>query len=836
MIMSELTRGNDMKRCLVLFFIVACGEGSKELVDQFEEVVSPELVEHEIAEAAQDIEGEDAEPEVGDAVEVSMLPSHEFVHAVTIQPFSETDSPYKEDYAVLYRTDDKLPDCDVRAIAVLAQNVWVGTPSGIYRFIEGEDRFVKVPMPGGDSAVIDLYADVSKGTLLAAVVSESGSRVVTIGPNESNSYALDKEVTSVAGDNGLIWAGTSEGVMVLEAGTFYPIGPAAWGFSVRDLAVIGDTVFIATQKGLGRLNKDKMIWLTAEDKKLPDNDVRAVATDPVEAKVVAGCATGISLLESLSKVEIRKAGKGALPNDNVVSVAIDGNDLLIGHSIGATATAKDGYKLYDHYASMRFLPDNHVRAVAIGIDGSRWIATAGGVSRIRFRDVTLKQKEAKFFEHLINHYFRMDGFISSGAYTDNAWNPTIWQLSDEDNDGLWTQMGIAALCFAYSVTGDEKYYEAARRAIENMFLLIDVPASDFIKQGLTRGFVARSLVRDDEGVLFESKATKPNWHLVHFEDGHDYYWKDDTSSDETTGHFFGYPLYYDLCAKNKSEKQEVAEHAAALASYIIEGGYKLLDLDGQPTTFGHWAPDELAIGLDGPEACVEGGHTIEECASAMFGGGWLNSIEILGHLLAAWHMTGDPKFYWAYDELITKYRYDEVATFTENVYTATKPKIANHSDHELAMLALHTLIRYEPNEARRKIWINSLLGLYAWESGEVLGAGNERHPLWAPLVALAVSGKAHVEEAVRSLREYPSDLRIWRMDNTHRKDAGDWPEDRHGQPQFDTVFPYDELYPLWWNANPYAKIEDGDGRAWQGPTAWLLAYWAQRYSGILKDN
>jgi hypothetical protein len=782
-------------------------------------------------------EQEVTDEETGETAEV-VLPDPTFIHVNQSQPSSVSDLVHKEDYAVLYRTTDRLADTDARALAVVSGTVWVGTATGLFRFKEGEDLFVKVEMPGGDGAIVDLAADASLSVLLAAVegATAGDDRVVTINAagTEAYSYPLGKTVTSVAGDNGHAWAGTTEGVMTLDGGTFSPLGGQAWGFAVRDLANVADTVFLATAQGLGKLNGDKVTWLDKAGGKLPDDDVRAVAADPVAGRVVAGCATGVARFDDKLAAELLKAGKGALPNDDVVAIAVAGPDLLIGHGVGATAVSKDEYKPWDHYSSQRFLPDDHVRAVALGADGSRWVATAQGVSRIRFRDRTLAQKEGEFFEHLMLHNWRMDGFITSGAYADDPWNPTQWSRWDEDNDGLWTQMGIGMLCYAYAATGDDRYYLAARTAMQNMFLQIDVPAVDFEKAGLGRGFVTRSLVRDDEGALFADKATQPNWHLVHYTDGHDYYWKDDTSSDETTGHFFGYPLYYDLCAKDAAERAQVADHAGALAAYIIKGGFRLLDLDGQPTSFGHWAPDELAIGVDGPEACMDAGHTLEACAEAMFGGGWLNSIEILGHMLAAWHMTGDATFYEAYDGLVTKHRYDEVATFTENVYTATMPKIANHSDHELAMLALHTLIRYEPDAGRRKVWIDSLLGLYAWESGDAPGAGNERHPLWGAFVALAIPGKVHLEDAVRSLREYPSDLRVWGMDNTHRKDAADWPSDRHGNPQFDTVFPYDELFPLWWNTNPYGKLEGGNGRSWQGPTAWLLAYWAQRYAGLVK--
>ncbi|RME24901.1 MAG: hypothetical protein D6806_08860, partial [Deltaproteobacteria bacterium] len=213
--------------------------------------------------------------------------------------------------------------------------------------------------------------------------------------------------------------------------------------------------------------------------------------------------------------------------------------------------------------------------------------------------------------------------------------------------------------------------------------------------------------------------------------------------------------------------------------------------------------------------------------SAAYGGGWLNAIEILGHMLAAYHVTGDRAFYDAYLYLLDN-RYAELVDFSEDVWTVTKRFVANHSDHELAMLAYHTLIRYEPDDSRRQRWIDSLLGMYEWEIPE-------RNPLWTAIVAAFVPDGYKLEDALRTLREWPEDWREWLVDNSHRKDAELDPElDRHGDEQFTTVLPYDEIRTMKWNGNPYAVKGGGDGRTVQAPWPWLLPYWMMRYYGVLK--
>ena len=57
--------------------------------------------------------------------------------------------------------------------------------------------------------------------------------------------------------------------------------------------------------------------------------------------------------------------------------------------------------------------------------------------------------------------------------------------------------------------------------------------------------------------------------------------------------------------------------------------------------------------------------------------------------------------------------------------------------------------------------------------------------------------------------------------------------DRFNDPQFKTVFPYDEIRTMEWNGNPYAVSGGGDGRSVQGPWPWLLPYWTMRYFGAI---
>jgi hypothetical protein len=766
------------------------------------------------------------EQDIPDAA-VDVLPDPAFFHAVRTHADRVVDWPYPQDEAIQYRTVDILPDLDVRALLAVGDQVLAGTSSGVYAWKEGVWSGPLV-LPGADpedapEAILDLALS-GNGSYAAVATADA---VMAIPLDEGDGWRLSGPVTftSVAVmDDGMLVAGTSNGVFAGGMGGFGPV-EGTDGWDVADVAVIDDVIFVVTADG--RLFRDLDEVVIPSDVGLP-RALGGASTQAVRVACSGGLAT-VGMTGAASTTFL--PGKGGLPTDRLTSVSQDGATVLVGHEIGATALVLQPGPgvLVEHYVSQRWLPDNLVTSVAQSADGSLWIGTSKGVSRILWVQRTLRHKAEELFDFWMERFWRMDGFLMSDTFTDDPWTPTTFRTSDFDNDGLWTQMGIGALCMAYAVTGEERYYEAARKAMETMFLLIDVPAVDFVAAGLGRGFITRSLVREDEPELFAQKTAEPQrWHPVTYK-GTRYLWKDDTSSDETAGHFFGFPLFYDLCAKTGAERDEIAGYGGALARYIMEGDFTLIDLDGLPTGFGHWEPDKVSIAVDGLEACGNAGHDLEDCIGAYYGAGWLNGTQILGHMLAAWHMTGDRDFLDAYEYLVSQHRYGEMVQMSREAATVSLPSLANHSDHELAMLAYATLIRYEPDDARRALWIDGLAGLHEYEIPE-------RQPLWAAIMALAEPGTAHVADAVQSLREMPVDHRDWLVDNSHRLDAVRQTNDRFSRPQWDTVFPYDEIRTMWWNGNPYAFVGGSQGRNIVAPMPYLLAYWAQRYSGILVES
>jgi hypothetical protein len=722
-----------------------------------------------------------------------------------------TDVPYTGYDVTLYRTSDVLADLDVRALALAGSDLYAGTASSLEKLRSDQSGFDPVPVDGS-GPVVDL-ALLGTGTLLVARADRVVLEPLGAGTAETR-LVSGQSVSAVRAHAGDVVIGRDQGVSLLASSGATPIA-ALSGKAVRDLLVQGDVLYVATASGISR-------WDFAASAELPawiaGDDVRALAARSDGSAILAGTALGYAEIDTTGNATEHGAGVGALPEGDVLAITERDGSVLVGHGIGASVVAGSSLK---HLHGLRYLPDEQVNAVAVAADGTLFAATAGGVARLAPVSTTLADKAAAL-EATTDLYLRMDGFMDDEVYWSDPWDHSAPpNRSDKDNDGLWTEMQIAAWCFAYAKTGDASFYDKAKKAMDVMLLEIDVPGASFEAQGKQPGFITRSLVRSDEGAIFDAKKTEANWHLQDYE-GKTYYWKDDTSSDEYTGHFFGIPIYYDLCAKPE-EKANLAAHVDEVMGYLVDNGYLLIDLDGEATTFGDWTG--LANAADGIGPCLAA-H-LPNCIESLGGEGWLNATEILGYLLAAWHVTGNDRYYQEHEKLAVDERYGEMVTPKDTTLTLTSPKNANHSDHELAILAYYTLLRYEPDATRRAGYVQALRDFYEYEKPE-------RNALEIGLMASAIDD-VDAEAAAQTLREIPSDRRKFLLDNTHRQDAtlASVP-DRFDDPQFESVFPYDELGELEWNGNLYGVKQGGDGRGVQGVWPYLLPYWSLRYHQALK--
>jgi hypothetical protein len=461
-----------------------------------------------------------------------------------------------------------------------------------------------------------------------------------------------------------------------------------------------------------------------------------------------------------------------------------GGAVAVGGEDGLTVL-RDGRWRY--YAGKRWLPDDRVTELAFSAD-DLWIMTAAGPTRLARRAMTLAEKAA-YFESLTAARHNRRGYVTV-CFREGE---DKWVHEASDNDGLWTALYVAAESYRFAVTGE---VQARRLARESLDALLNL-------ERVTRvpGFPARALVRRDE----ECIRSKGEWHDAGQGSG-SYQWKGDTSSDELSGHFFAYLVYHDLVA-DAQERAMIREVAGRIADHLIDHGFLLVDVDGEPTRWGVYAPEYLAS----PEWAGDRG---------------LNSLSILSHLAVAEHITGSRRYRHAADELIQRHGY-ALNTLDQKI---TTPGRVNHSDDELAFLAYYPLLCCETDFDLRQIYRTSLRR--SWEIERP-----ERCPLFNFIYGALTGEPCDLEEAVGTLREIPLDLVHWTVTNSGRPDIVRHPENgRFGEAQSAVVLPAGERPIMKWNGNPYRLDGGDDGRTEEDGAFFLLPYWMGRYHGLIEEK
>jgi hypothetical protein len=438
----------------------------------------------------------------------------------------------------------------------------------------------------------------------------------------------------------------------------------------------------------------------------------------------------------------------------------------------------------EYFAGQRWLLDD--RVTGIGFDGdATWLETPGGYSRIEYTPMTLEDKSRVFVERIQKRHNRWG--LTATSELGVAGDLSSSRPVSTDNDGLWTAMYVAAESFRFAVTHDRDARENARRGMEAILRLESITGIP--------GFPARSFIKIGQDV----HPKDGEWHDT--ADGL-WRWKGDTSSDEIVGHYFVYPIYYELVA-DAAEKPAMRAAIERMTNHILDHNFRLVDLDGQRTRWGWWGPDEIWKEAD------ETG---------------LRALHLLSHLRVAIALTENPqlraRYQRQYDDLITTHRY---ALLTRNQKIMV-PGHINHSDDELAFLSFYPLLRYETDPRFLAIYKESLERSWQIERPE-------RNPLWNAIYAAGTGARDwDREESLRTLREIPMDTISWSVRNSHRRDVPiDSLADRFGRKQALIVLPYDELPMSKWNGNPYSLDGGNGGHSEDDGAYFLLPYWMGRY-------
>jgi len=538
-------------------------------------------------------------------------------------------------------------------------------------------------------------------------------------------------------------------------------------------------------------------------------------------------------------------GKEGLPYNHFTCAAAGPNGIMwFGTEKGAIRV--DGEYFY-YRQTRRWLPNDHVNAIVVQKGGTAWFATDGGVGRIAPTPMTLEQKAAHFQRQVEARHNR-DGFVIHCRLKEQ-FNPESWQYTVSDNDGLYTSWFGASQAFRYAVTSDPEAKALAIRSFKALKWLVDITHEP--------GFPARAIIPVDwpEPVneIFSpdynkrSKAGDPLWKDIYprfplSKDGR-YRWKCDTSSDELSGHYFFYGVYYELVAQTEEERQPVREVVAAITDHLIRHDFNLIDYDGTPTRWGRFGPDFFNT----PWGWEQRG---------------LNSMMMLSFLKVAKHITGDAKYDKVESELREKQAYHLNALESKQYFP---PENVVPWDKMLCLTSWYGLINYEEDpelllmyrmsleyawlhESKQKNAVcNVIYGALAdrftklvdsgvYESGKVLPQIENFANFRAKQFYKADPRKDHI---IETLQRMPLDLIGYKTDNTHRLDVVfdmtpgqqsglGWRVDGYALPidELGHLRPNRDAFALFWN--------QGDGYAEFEGTFFLLPYYMARYHGILQ--
>ena len=153
------------------------------------------------------------------------------------------------------------------------------------------------------------------------------------------------------------------------------------------------------------------------------------------------------------------------------------------------------------------------------------------VAKIDYVPMTLAEKSAAFVKRVQDRHLRWG--LTADSQLDVPGDLSTNRTRSTDNDGLWTAMYVAAEAFRFKVTGAADARENAGAACRRSCASKRSPAFRAFPRGPSSS--PASTIQPSDG----------EWHDT---PDKQWRWKGDTSSDEIVGHYFVYPIYYDLVA------------------------------------------------------------------------------------------------------------------------------------------------------------------------------------------------------------------------------------------------------------------------------------------------
>jgi hypothetical protein len=626
----------------------------------------------------------------------------------------------------------------------------------------------------------------------------------------SASKVLDGNVVAMCVHNGEVHAATQEDVYRYADGEFVNIKPTSGWLSSDSTVVMADgsqvltdpitlgpieqiasysgTLYLLRPGGPALLDGAVFVTEPVDWGAMPSGEQRDLLS--AGSRLLIATDRGVAVLRGAALTTI--TGNEGLPYEDTTCLSAGfGGDIWIGTSRGAIRNVGSRFH---YFGADHWLPGDKVHDIAV--EGkSVYVATDRGIGIIRYEPYTLRKK-ADFFEQSLDAWgHKRLGFVHK-LYREGPAEGGRWVREISDNDGGHTAHYLAAMCFKYAATGDEEARQAAVDAFEAMSWLRTITGTD--------GFFARSIwavgVDAGERSRFGSGGLPAKW--VATDDGK-WMWKGDTSSDEVNGHFYAVSLFHDLAAQGE-ERRHAANHLSSIAKHIVDNGWVLRDVDGQPTRWGRWDPEYLLRPYG-------------------FEARGLNGMEAQTYMWTALALGGDPKFRKGLDQLLG-WRYD---TYTVREKLTFPPENVVTWDDELAFRCFHPLLSYCDDPRLRSIYLRALERHW-----EVLRM--QKIPYFNFLYGGLTGNDCEAEQAVEHLREWSLDTVSHSYHNSHRTDLAIEPGYTPYAGGTRAISPRD--MDCSWGSRSAIVYDGGDGgRTVTPPVGWLEDYWMGRYYGMIQS-
>ncbi len=662
----------------------------------------------------------------------------------------------------------------VFAVGVLKDEIFAGFGDGIKKLV---DRQRLEPVEGAPPEYVLRMRTLGDSLW---IVTKKGLHQLKDG---RCALRANGEFSDVCGFNGKTVAASGGMLYLFDDAGMTPLSPEPAPGSIMALTVHAETVYCMGGDRVFLFDGKQFVTDkrgTVEFGSFASKDLREALSFGNQLVVAAHNSLGV--LRGTAATSILAAD--GLPWEECLGLAPGfDNDYWVATTKGAIRQ-KDG--AFQYFCGGRWLPDDHVNAVACGTNFV-CLATNKGLGVINYEPFTL-QKKADYYERHLEEWGQKR-MVFTHKLEPGA-GPNGWMREVSDNDVGWSTHYWAAQAFKYAATGDEKARQAAIDGFNALKWSEEI-------SGIP-GFPARSIWAVGENSHQTSGGSggyAAEWHPT--EDGK-WEWKGDTSSDETDAQFYYAWVFYSLVA-DEPLREKVREHVSRICDHLMNNNWTLCDVDGKPTVWGRWDEEYFR----GKGRYAKG----------------LNGLEILTYHRVTHKITGNQRYLDAYNELIGKGYADEVI----HQKHAGKGFAVNHSDDRLAFYNYHTLLQVEDDPALRGIYRRSLER--SWEIERI-----EQVP-WFNFIYGALTGNdCETAQAVGHLREWPLDLVRHPYDHSHRRDIHP-PRGTLPYSDVEKALSPRETNPGRWTRGQ-GQLQEGGGEV-VDPAGWLDAYWMGRYYGMI---